>query len=250
VTSTSLTALGAAAAIGIAAGLSLRAAVFHHSVAAGSPWRTACPTCDAILVHRGWRLAASALRPSGRCPRCTTAIGPAPGIVEVLAAVTLAVLAWRSGVHVATLALAWAALLAVALGLVDVAVHRLPDRLIVTALAGTLAMLGIATVTASAYSRLLIAVACGLAAGVVYFVIVFAAPGGMGLGDAKLAVLVGLTAGWFGVRAAVFAIVAGVVYAGLGAIALLVMRRATRGDRLAYGPFMLLGALTAIVLAR
>ena len=152
------------------------------------------------------------------------------------------------GAHVATVALGWAALVAVALALVDLAVHRLPDRLILTALAGTVVAFAVAVLSGTPYHRLIVALACGLGVGLLYFVIVFISPGGMGLGDAKLAVLVGLVSGWFGVRAAVLAVVAGVLYAGLGALAMLVFRRATRSDRLAYGPFMLLGALTAILM--
>jgi leader peptidase (prepilin peptidase)/N-methyltransferase len=108
----------------------------------------------------------------------------------------------------------------------------------------------VAVLSGTPYHRLLVALACGLALGAFYFVIVFVSPRGMGLGDAKLAMLVGLVSGWFGVRAAVLAVVAGVLYAGAAAIVLVLTRRASRADRLAYGPFMLLGALTAIVLTR
>jgi leader peptidase (prepilin peptidase)/N-methyltransferase len=239
----------AAAATGVAAGATVRAVVFHHAVAVTEPWRTRCPNCDAALVRPGWGIVASALRPDGRCQHCASSIGPPAALVELLAAATLGVIAWRSGLAVATIGLVWAALVAVTLALVDVAVHRLPDRLILAALAGTIFVFGIAALTTGEYARFGVAALCGLGCGALYFIIVFASPRGMGLGDAKLAVLVGLTSGWFGVRATILAIFAGVMYAGIAAIALLVLRRVTRSDRLAYGPFMLLGALTAIVLA-
>jgi leader peptidase (prepilin peptidase)/N-methyltransferase len=238
--------VAAAALVALVASIGMRAAVFHHSVAAGTDWRTACPNCAAALVTPGWRVATSVLRPTGRCPRCAAPIGPAAGIVEVLALVTVAAIAWRNGVHVSTVALVFAALLGVVLGLIDVAVHRLPDRLVGTALAGTVIVFGVATATGVPYSRLLIAAACGIATGAFYTVLVFV--GGMGLGDAKLAVLIGLVTGWFGVRATVLAVFAGILYGGLGAVVMVALRRAGRGDHLPYGPFMLLGALTAILL--
>jgi leader peptidase (prepilin peptidase)/N-methyltransferase len=239
----------AAIAAGLAASATVRAAIFHYAVPADEPWRTNCPSCDAVIVRPGWGIVASTLRLDGRCQHCASPIGPPAALVELLATATLGILAWRAGFAVATVGLAWAALIAVALALVDIAVHRLPDRLILVALAGTVLVFGIAALTTGDYRRLGVALLCGLGCGLLYFVIVFASPRGMGLGDAKLAVLVGLATGWFGVHSTVVAIFAGILIAGLAAIALLVARRVTRKDRLAYGPFMLLGAFIAIVLA-
>lgn len=235
----------AAVVVGATAGATVRAAVFHHAVASDESWRTTCPNCDAALVRSGWGLLASGLHPSGRCRQCSEPVGPPFAVVELLAAATLAVLAWRTGPGVATIGLLWAALVAVVLALVDVSVHRLPDRLILAALSGTL----IVFAATGDFHRLGVAVLCGLGSGALYFLIVFASPRGMGLGDAKLAVLIGLTSGWFGVRAAIFAIFAGLLFAGLTAIGLLLTRRVSRTDRIPHGPFMLLGALAAIILA-
>jgi leader peptidase (prepilin peptidase)/N-methyltransferase len=233
VTATTWMWTAAAVLIGVAAATVLRAAVFHHSVPAGDPWRTACPHCATPLVR----------------PGCGRRIGPPAAVVELLAALVLGVLAWAYAGRTATVALIWAGLVAVVLGLVDVAVHRLPDRLVLAAVGGTVAVFAVGAFTGGDARRLVTAVACGLGCGAVYFVLVFAVPRGMGLGDAKLAVLVGLVSGWFGVRTAVFALVAGVFLAGVAAIALLATGRVTRTSRVAHGPFMLLGALVAIVLA-
>jgi leader peptidase (prepilin peptidase)/N-methyltransferase len=249
VTSVEWVWVAVAIVVGIAAGPPIRAALFHYAVPIEDSWRTNCPDCDTSIVRPGWLTLASTLPPSGRCAHCDRAIGPPAGVVELLAAATLGVLVWWAGPAVATVGLAWAALVAITLALVDVAVHRLPDRLILAALSGTALIFVIAAVASGDYHRLGIAALCALGCGALYFVIVFLSPRGMGLGDAKLAVLVGLSSGWFGVRATVLAVFAGVIYAGLVAIALLALRRVSRSDRLAYGPFMLLGALTAIVLA-
>ena len=237
----------AAVAIGVAASATIRAAVFHYAVPTEQPWRTRCPSCDVVIVRPGWGVVGSALRPSGRCQHCASPIGPPAAIVELLAAAALGVLAWRAGFAIATIGLAWAALVAVALALVDIAVHRLPDRLILAALSGTALVFGIAAIATGDYRRLGVAALCGLGCGTFYFIIVFTS--GMGLGDAKLAVLVGLACGWYGVGTAIFAIIAGVIFNGVTAIVLLLLRRVSRKDRIAYGPLMLLGALTAIALA-
>jgi leader peptidase (prepilin peptidase) / N-methyltransferase len=238
------------AALGAVAGYTVRAAVFHHSVTPGEDWRTECPNCHTLLVRPGWRLATSGLRPAGRCRLCRARVGPPPASVELIAAAVFGVLAWRLGAHVSTLAFLWAAIVGVALAFVDGAVHRLPDRLIATAVAGTLVGFGLATAFGTPYTRLLIACACGLGAGLAYFIMVFATPSGMGLGDAKLAILVGLTTGWFGVTAALYGLFLGLLIAGLTALTLLALRRVTRKDRIAHGPSMLLGALAAIIMTR
>jgi leader peptidase (prepilin peptidase)/N-methyltransferase len=238
------------AVFGAVAGYTVRAAVFHHSVPPDSPWRTECPNCHTPLVRPGWRLVTSGLRPSGRCPSCQARIGPPPASVELIAGTVVGLLAWRLGADVSIVAFVWAGMVGVALAFVDGAVHRLPDRLIATALAGTLVGFALATAFGAPYTRLLIACACGVGAGLAYFVMVFATPSGMGLGDAKLAVLVGLTTGWFGVTAALYGLFLGLLIAGLTALTLLALRRVTRKDRIAHGPSMLLGALAAIIMTR
>jgi leader peptidase (prepilin peptidase) / N-methyltransferase len=239
-------AIGAAA--GAAAGPLVRAAIFAHSVPPEAPWRTDCRICDSTLVRGGWRLLAAAVRPSGRCSACGTRIGPPAGTVEAIGALVVGALAGLLGPHPATLALAWAALVGMALGFVDVAVHRLPDRLIGAGVIGSLALFAIATAAGASPHRLLTAVLCGLATGAVYFAIVFVTPRGMGLGDAKLAVLTGLVTGWFGAWATVYGFLLGMILAGVVGVGLLIARRVGRRDAIAYGPFMLLGALAAILL--
>lgn len=64
----------------------------------------------------------------------------------------------------------------------------------------------------------------------------------------KLAASVGTALGWLGWRTLVTGTVASFLAAGLFAILLLVLRRAKRTDHMAYGPFILLGALAAMAL--
>jgi leader peptidase (prepilin peptidase)/N-methyltransferase len=229
--------------VGAMAGPPLRAVIFAHSVESTVPWRTTCPACGAPVARR-W----VGLPPTGRCPACRSKVGPPPLAVELVAGAACAAVVWRAGIGPAGLALCWVALCAVALGFVDVAVHRLPDRLVAVALVGAFALFALAVATGTPAHRLLVATLCALGAGAGYFVLVFAVPTGMGLGDAKLAVLVGLVTGWYGVVAALYAIFVGFLLAGLTAVALLAARRVSRRDHIAHGPFMLLGALVVIML--
>ncbi|HEX4215305.1 MAG TPA: prepilin peptidase [Candidatus Dormibacteraeota bacterium] len=67
----------------------------------------------------------------------------------------------------------------------------------------------------------------------------------MGMGDVKLAAVIGLL---LGVTYTAPALLAGMILAGLAAAVLLVLRRRGRRDTIAYGPFMCVGALAWLVL--
>lgn len=137
-----------------------------------------------------------------------------------------------------------------ALAAIDLDVHRLPDRL-----TGPLALLCAAAVTASSaavgdWSGLGRAALAGASLGVGYLVILVASPGGGGLGygDVKLAPSLGLLTGWVSWPAVATGTLTAFLAGGLWAAFLMATGRARGSDRFAFGPFMILGALLAIVL--
>lgn len=212
----------------------LRGQIFLHSVPSGQLWATICPSC-----HRRIRLIGF----NARCPGCATRIGPPPGAVELVAGATLGLLIWRVPDPLPLLALSWIALLGVLLAFVDFAVHRLPDRLTLTAFVGAAFILALDDPTRVGWALL-----GSLALGGCYLLLAVANPAGMGLGDGKLALSLGLALGWYGWIAVIYGAAAGFVLSGLFALAMLVIGRVSRKDSIAHGPFMLLGALAAITL--
>jgi leader peptidase (prepilin peptidase)/N-methyltransferase len=85
----------------------------------------------------------------------------------------------------------------------------------------------------------------GLAIGLVLFLLIAVwSRGGMGLGDVKMAALMGIMIGYPSVLVAIFlAIVAG----GLTAIGLLATRKKGRKQAIPFGPFLALGAMLALL---
>ena len=71
--------------------------------------------------------------------------------------------------------------------------------------------------------------------------------GGLGGGDVALAGLLGLYLGWMSYEALVVALLAAFLLGGVYAGFLLVTRRAHRGTRIAFGPFLIVGALIAVL---
>lgn len=180
--------------------------------------------------------------------RCHSHVGPPAGTVEVLGGVTLGLLALTTDSVVLLIAYGWVAAFGLALAVVDIAVHRLPNRLTGLLVIGAGAMLAIEAARSSSWHRLTEAVAAGIAAGAFYLASSIVTRGGLGLGDAKLAVGLALTAGWSGWHAAALAITLGFILTGLTGAFLLLLRRVGRKDSLPHAPFMVAATIAAIAL--
>ena len=89
----------------------------------------------------------------------------------------------------------------------------------------------------------------GLALFVGYLVLALVSPGGggLGLGDVKLAGVLGLLLGWVGWSPAIVSVLAAFVIGGVIALILLLARCASRSSHIAFGPSMILGAWVALV---
>jgi leader peptidase (prepilin peptidase) / N-methyltransferase len=237
----------AAAAAGLIAGPRIRASVFSRSTESGQPPRRACPACtEQILPDRWpWR---SLLPVTGRCPSCRARIGPYPLVAELAAGLALAVVAARASSTCELVALTWLALFAVPLAFIDVAVHRLPDALTAAAGVGTLTLLAVAALTGRQPGDLGRAAVGAVALACFYLILAAIRPGGMGLGDAKLAASAGAVLAWIGWQALLTGTFAAFALAAVYGAALLVLHRATRTSQLPLGPFILIGTLAAIAL--
>jgi leader peptidase (prepilin peptidase)/N-methyltransferase len=237
----------AAAAVGVIVGPRIRASVFARSTESGQPRRHKCPVCDQEILSDRWRWR-TFLPVTGRCPCCRARIGPYPLLAELAAGLALAVVAARASSAGELAALAWLVLLAVPLAFIDAAVRRLPDPLTAAAFAGTIALLAVAALTGHQPGHLGRAAIGALALAGFYLVLSLIWPGGLGLGDAKLAASVGAALGWISWQALLSGTFATFALAGVYGGALLALHRATRTSHLPLGPFILLGTLAAIAL--
>ncbi|HEX6351435.1 A24 family peptidase [Actinophytocola sp.] len=235
------------AVTGALAGGWLRAVVWRLAVGQDEPDRVACAGCDAVLLTGGswWR---GRLATTGRCPGCGARVGAPDGLMELAAGAALAAVAGVVGPRPELLAFWSLTLLGVALTAIDVRVHRLPDRLTLPAYPVLAALLAAAAVVSGEWARLGVAVAAGAATGLAYLALVLLRPDQLGLGDAKLAGLLGAALGWFGWMPALLATAlafAGCAVVGLG---LLVTRRGGLRTAVPLGPFMVAGALAALLM--
>ena len=87
----------------------------------------------------------------------------------------------------------------------------------------------------------------GLALAGGYLVLALISPSGLGMGDVKLAGLLGIVLGWYGWEQVLAGTIAAFVLGGLAAVVLLVTARADRRTHLAFGPWMIAGAVVGLV---
>lgn len=78
---------------------------------------------------------------------------------------------------------------------------------------------------------------------VVFFLLALVGRGALGMGDVKLAGVIGLATGY---PTVIIALVGGIVLGGLSALLLLALHRATRKSYIAYAPYLSAGAVIAL----
>jgi leader peptidase (prepilin peptidase)/N-methyltransferase len=137
----------------------------------------------------------------------------------------------------------------VLLAVIDLEHHLLPNRIVGPATGLGVALLGLAAVVGGQGSDLLRAVVAAAVLFAVHLVMALVAPSGLGMGDVKLAGLLGLYLGWLGWGAVVVGAFAAFVVQAVVALALLAARRIGLRGELPFGPAMLAGAALAIATA-
>jgi leader peptidase (prepilin peptidase)/N-methyltransferase len=214
---------------------------------------SACPRCGHAIRARDNVPVLSWLLLRGRCRDCGEPIAVRYPLVEAATGALFASAAWFcwAGDRPWLLpALAYLAAVSVVLALIDLDVHRLPDAIVLPSYPVGLALLALASWNpggAADWSALLRAVLAAVALFAFYYVVRLVYPAGMGLGDVKLAGVLGLYLGWTGWGAVLVGWFAAFLLGGLFAVALLVAGRARRKSGIPFGPWMLLGAAVGVV---
>lgn len=200
--------------------------------------RSACPGCGHELSW--WEnvplLSYAALR--GRCRGCSAAISIRYPLVELATALLVAASFWRFGLSGDAFVAAYFCAALVALSAIDFERRILPDRIVLPSTA-----LVLAAQVALHPDRTLEWVAAALGGSLFLFAALVAYPKGMGMGDVKLALLLGVMLGW--------EVSVGLMTGMLAAMAVgivLLVRHGARARKMAipFGPFLAFGALVAL----
>lgn len=176
-----------------------------------------------------------------------------PAVIVAANAGMWGLLAWRLGPLAGwTLLPPYLVLATIGLALlwVDLDVHRLPRGLTVPLVPVLLGQLGLASWAAGDWAALRRAVICGAALWLAFLVLALLAAAlrsGFGLGDVQLAGILGLATGYLSWWGPLLTVYAAFIPAGIHAVIQLARRRATGRTALAFGPWLLLGGLVAVL---
>ncbi|WP_298861054.1 A24 family peptidase [uncultured Microbacterium sp.] len=153
--------------------------------------------------------------------------------------------------HAMAVLLVHLALAGVGLGLlvIDARTHRLPNRIVLPTLGALVVLVIVEALATGDAERMLRAMLGGLVLGAFYAAMHWGSRQGMGGGDVKLAAVIGVVLAWHGWWTLMLGACAAFVLGALFALVLMALRRANRSTRIAFGPWMILGAALAIVAA-
>jgi leader peptidase (prepilin peptidase)/N-methyltransferase len=244
-------------ALGIGAGLvglvtgSFLTVVIDRVPAKKGLWqRSACPNCGVGIKARdnipvvGWLV----LR--GRCRACGERISPLYPVVELTTCALFVLVALFIRPLALVPAYLYAAGIGVALTAIDARTRRLPDAIVYPSYPVLAGLLTVASWASGDWDALLRAAIGGLSLLGAYWLVAVAVPRGMGLGDAKLAGLVGLILAYQ--SWGVFAVGAlGAFFLGATwGIGVMVRNRGGRRTTIPFGPWMCAGAALGLAFGK
>jgi leader peptidase (prepilin peptidase)/N-methyltransferase len=221
---------------------------------------SACPSCSTPIRRRDNVPVVSWLALGGKCRDCRTSISARYPIVELATGLFFVLVAARLwplvGVPTEALPLVarllslvaflWLAGVSVALAVIDLEHHRLPDAIVLPSYAVGGVLLAASSILVGDWPALVRA-AIGLASLFAFYLIAaLSYPGGMGFGDVKLAGVLGLYLAWLGWGEFAVGAFAAFLLGGLYAVVLLVTRRVERTGGIPFGPWMLAGAWVGV----
>jgi leader peptidase (prepilin peptidase) / N-methyltransferase len=201
--------------------------------------RSRCPQCNTQIAAYDNIPVISWLLLRGHCRHCGTSIPVRYPLVEALTALLFVVVGLKIGLEDTLLpALAFTITL-VAAAETDLEHRIIPNRLMAVSAVAAVVLWAIADP-----SRLPENLIAGAAAGGIMFLVAIAYPAGMGMGDVKLAGVMGLYLG-ASVAPALFIGFAAGALVGIGIV--LVRGAAARKQGVPFGPFLAFGGIVALL---
>jgi leader peptidase (prepilin peptidase) / N-methyltransferase len=256
-----------AAALGVLAVLGLAIGSFLNVVAYRVPLGlsvvappSACPGCGTEIQARDNIPLLSWVVLRGKCRHCAEPISARYPLVEAITGVVFVAVALRflpdilaAGTAAAAVssslvlgAFLYLGAISVALTAIDIDVHRLPDRIVLPSYAVAGALLGAAAVVGGDWVALARALAGAGILVAFYLLLALIKPGGMGLGDVKLAGVLGLFLGQLGWAELAVGTFAAFFLGGIAGLVLILAKRAKRASAIPFGPWMFAGAWAGI----
>lgn len=214
--------------------------------------RSACPGCGVPIAARDNIPIISWLILRGKCRGCGEHISVVYPLIELTTGVTWFVLAWWTLLSDEALSslLPWLLVLAsacIALFVIDVRHHRLPDAIVFPLYPLLVLGLVLAGLLSGQWEVVGAAVGAVIWLAVLGGLWLISGGKGMGFGDVKLAPILGATLGWLAWQASLVGLMTAFVLGGVVGVVLILTGQARRGTRIPFGPYLIVGTGVGLV---
>ncbi len=207
------------------------------------PRRPHCPRCGHEYAAGGW-LAIGQLLQGGKCPSCNLPTRRRSILAEITTLLLFAILPWF--IQPPTDLLIYSVYVAVLILVIIIDIeHRLVLH-VVTFPTTAFALVASYFLTQNTFRLSIVGAITGF---IIFFLLFFLGErifgrGALGFGDVTLATMLGAMLGF---QYILFALVFGILLAGLWAILVLITRRGSRRSYFAYGPFLATSGIVMII---
>jgi leader peptidase (prepilin peptidase)/N-methyltransferase len=215
--------------------------------------RSKCPSCGRTIGALENIPVVSWIVLRGRCRHCGEKISPRYPLTELATGLLFALAAWRFGITVTGVVYAAFFWSLVVLTVIDLEHKLLPNRIVYPMfLVGWAGLIASALVDSQLAGERLRSAGFGmLVFGGFLFAVAFAYPAGMGMGDVKLAFVLGAFLGYAGgVRLALMGMFISFVVGGVIGIAVMAATGKGRKMQIPFGPFLAGGTVIAIAVGQ
>ena len=209
--------------------------------------RSRCTTCDRQLAWYENVPLASWIALRGKCRTCKAPVSARYPLVEAMCAALCAAVGARFGLHLISVAYVAFTLGLVAISFIDFDTKLIHKKVFYPLLAICFVLLVAATAEVAEWNRLGDAVVAAVIAFLVFFVINWIYPRGLGFGDVRFSFLLGLMLGWQRPLVAFTGLFLGFLFGAVIGTAGAVISKAGRKAEIPFGPFLAAGAYVAVL---
>lgn len=177
------------------------------------------------------------------CPSCGDRLPATVPLVQIGVPVALALTVAALGDSWITLPYLWFVVMLAAIAVIDLRIWLIPYWMPWVGTAVGVALISAVSIGIGSPRTILTAVVGGIAAFALFFVLFLAAPGKLGFGDVRLALLLGVFLSWMSPVLLAWGLLFGSVVGLLMGIGALIARK---GSRFPFGPGLAVGAMLAV----
>ncbi|CAB5241215.1 unannotated protein [freshwater metagenome] len=205
--------------------------------------RSKCPHCGNEISAKYNIPIIGYLLARGRCSKCAQMISLRYPLLELGTSLTVIVVGFATSNYYQFFAWEIFAIIGLALSVIDLQLKRLPDLLTFPLFIIGLLILTLQSWSDNNFEPLVRALECSAALTLFYLITMIASRGGMGMGDVKLGLSIGLFTGYLGATTTFISSMISFLLGSIVGLLAMILGKATRKTGIPFGPFMIIGAL-------